>query len=119
MSEKDKVLRDKITGAISLLESKTLSNNKDWLDCSSGSDGSDDDDNDNEDSEVKVPWEKIGDLHSQEDESISEDESYADDENDELLDTELNWKSNLAEKAANAFIEGQLDQSNLYKLVYG
>ncbi|XP_014279016.1 ribosome biogenesis protein BMS1 homolog [Halyomorpha halys] len=118
LSDKDKELRDKISGALSLLESKTLSDDKGWSDCSSDSDDTADEGNEEETEELSVPWEKVGDQFPQS-EDVSGESDADDEDDDELMDTDLNWKTNLAEKAAKAFIERQSDKSNLYKLVYG
>ncbi|CAH1392434.1 unnamed protein product [Nezara viridula] len=115
LSDKDKELKDKISGALSILESKTMDDSEGWSDCSSDSG---DEENEEETEKLSVPWEKVGDQFSQS-EDISGESDADDEDDDELMDTDLNWKSNLAEKAAKAFIERQSDKSNLYKLVYG
>lgn len=57
-----------------------------------------------------------------EDEDIKDQESSEEDDDDDLDDVEqsaVRWKENLAQKAADAYYERQSNSANLMKLVYG
>lgn len=56
-----------------------------------------------------------------EEESIEEEEMSMKEESSEEEgdDTAVNWKTNLAQKAADAFLDRQNSTANLWKLVYG
>lgn len=79
----------------------------------SQSESSDDDSEEESGAEVKEE-----DSDPEQDEEItvkSESESSEDNEDTSAF----NWKSNLAQKAADAFVERQNTTANLWKLVYG
>lgn len=118
LSEEEKKVREKISGAIQSIETSDMRRD-DWSNSSNSSD--EDQDNYSDDEREALPWEeKVGNDSGHLDEDSSEDVGSEEEErSNELEDTDLNWKSNLAEKAAKAFIERQSDNSNLWKLVYG
>lgn len=61
---------------------------------------------------------KLDELESDENGSMSENEESSGDEGVDEDTTGTNWKSNLAQKAADAFVERQNSSANLWKLVY-
>lgn len=109
--ESDIQVKNKITEALSLLDTNTSKKNMNENDNSSDNESFDelsDDESrdglemDNSDSDFSM---------KKEDDDINESE-------DEVTD-ELKWKSNLIEKAKEAFIDRQQNNKNLMKIVYG
>ncbi|RZF35566.1 hypothetical protein LSTR_LSTR005094 [Laodelphax striatellus] len=80
-------------------------------------DGDDDDEEDDEGIEKDNSDSDLSDVEVKKVDSADDDDSSEDDLMEDK--TGLNWKSNLAQKAANAFLERQADSASLWKLVYG
>lgn len=111
--------------------------NQDWSECSSSEE---DESTDNKKSNTHYPWSQGRDslinendckgsddedddnnaeVNDSEEEDLSGDNSDVETEDDDqsLDNTDLKWKSNLAEKAAKTFFDGN-SKINLWKLVY-
>lgn len=86
-------------------------------------DSSDDSNSDEqEDSDIESDVDDKNDSQTQikSEESSESEESDSSEEEKKTSDTSaVNWKTNLAQKAADAFIERQASTANLWKLVYG
>ncbi|XP_018059341.1 PREDICTED: ribosome biogenesis protein BMS1 homolog [Atta colombica] len=112
--ESDKLIKNKISEALSLLEA-TKKNVKQDVDDESFDELSD------EDSRAGLEMDDADRLSDFED-IASEEEEKKDDikinESEEVPD-ELKWKRNLTEKAREAFINRQQNNKNLMKIVYG
>ncbi|XP_015438415.1 PREDICTED: ribosome biogenesis protein BMS1 homolog [Dufourea novaeangliae] len=126
--ESDIKIKHKITEALSLLNSYTSKKKDSNSESESFDELSDEDsrvklEKDNEEEEIDFSQESS----SQEDEDDNENEendykiSGAGDgiEDEEDVEDEFKWKSNLTEKAKNAFEVRQRTNKNLMKLVYG
>ncbi|XP_012059184.1 PREDICTED: ribosome biogenesis protein BMS1 homolog [Atta cephalotes] len=112
--ESDKLIKNKISEALSLLEA-TKKNVKQDVDDESFDELSD------EDSRAGLEMDDADRLSDFEDIAFEEEEKKDDikiDESEEVPD-ELKWKRNLTEKAREAFINRQQSNKNLMKIVYG
>lgn len=58
-------------------------------------------------------------MKNEEESMDEEDMSIKEESSEEEEDTAVNWKTNLAQKAADAFLDRQNSTANLWKLVYG
>nr|XP_031847799.1 ribosome biogenesis protein BMS1 homolog [Nomia melanderi] len=121
--ESDIKIKNKITEALSLLDSHSSKKNK-----RSNSDSESFDELSDEDSRTGLERDEGEDMDESlqedtDDENEEEDNEAAEDdednEDDEDVEDELKWKTNLAEKAKNAFEDRQRANKNLMKLVYG
>ena len=76
---------------------------------------------DSSDNDSDIEEEEDGDIDSGENDGSGDDDEIEDDsENDDRQEeSAVQWKSNLAQKAADAFLERQATTQNLWKLVYG
>ncbi|KAL1139042.1 hypothetical protein AAG570_009103, partial [Ranatra chinensis] len=111
-TENDKLIQAKVKAALRAIEAnKDTSKVDKWSDCSSESDEEPNEDESSSKVEIEssVPWDNTGLDESSSDSSDTEPEA----------NTDLNWKSNLAQKAAKAFFERQSTNANLWKQVYG
>ncbi|KAG8327223.1 Glycoside hydrolase 2 (Mannanase, beta-galactosidase) [Homalodisca vitripennis] len=130
-SDKDKEIRNKISDALEKLKD---SNQRNHPAASSNNAISDDESLDSSSDDLQSAGsdgesskdEDISNLNgdqedSDEDEnmSVNEESSSVSSEDDENESSAVNWKANLAQKAADAFVERQNSTANLWKLVYG
>uniref|UniRef100_A0A1B6KVB2 Bms1-type G domain-containing protein n=1 Tax=Graphocephala atropunctata TaxID=36148 RepID=A0A1B6KVB2_9HEMI len=128
-SEKDKEIRNKISDALEKLKGSHKRNPPTGLsDSAISSDGSSDLSDDDlqsagsevdssEEEEEEDPKSDLDELDQDEVMSINEESSTSEDDGNES--SAVNWKANLAQKAADAFVERQNSTANLWKLVYG
>lgn len=53
-------------------------------------------------------------------ENVEDEQNEKDDDNeDEIVQNNMSWKENLAQKAKDAYLERQSNSTNLMKIVYG
>lgn len=111
--ESDKLIKNKISEALSFLEA-TKKNMKQDIDDESFDELSD------EDSRAGLEMDDA-DLFNfeEEDEQGEEERDIKMDESEGEVADEFKWKRNLAEKAREAFIDRQQNNKNLMKMVYG
>ncbi|XP_054014026.1 ribosome biogenesis protein BMS1 homolog [Hylaeus anthracinus] len=111
--ESDILIKNKITEALSLLNSGSSRNKR------SNSESESFDELSDEDSRAKLEMDDA-EAHSSRD-SFEEDDENEGDESEDAEDVadELKWKSNLADRARDAFEDRQRSNKNLMKLVYG
>lgn len=69
-------------------------------------------------SDEDIEEESDTEIKSEED-SMEDEESIKEESSEGEEDTAVNWKTNLAQKAADAFLDRQNSTANLWKLVYG
>ncbi|XP_018352331.1 PREDICTED: ribosome biogenesis protein BMS1 homolog [Trachymyrmex septentrionalis] len=116
--ESDKLIKNKISEALSLLET-TKKNMKQNVDDESFDELSD------EDSRAGLEMDDADRLSDFEDIAFEEEEDEEEKKEDIKIDEskevpdELKWKRNLTEKAREAFINRQQSNKNLMKIVYG
>lgn len=89
-------------------------------------DESDEEDDEAEDNDSGMDDEEMEDWKVEEDSEEenpaedSSDEEYQNDESEKVgLDSDFNWRGNLAQKARDDYLERQAESGNLMKLVYG
>ncbi|XP_043254271.1 ribosome biogenesis protein BMS1 homolog isoform X1 [Colletes gigas] len=112
--ESDILIKNKITEALGLLNSSSSKVNE-----KSNSESESFDELSDEDSRAKLKMDDADEeTNSPRESSDEEEEDNEDTEKDESED-ELKWKSNLADRARDAFEDRQRSNKNLMKLVYG
>uniref|UniRef100_A0A1B6G6J2 Bms1-type G domain-containing protein n=1 Tax=Cuerna arida TaxID=1464854 RepID=A0A1B6G6J2_9HEMI len=130
-SDKDKEIRNKISDALEKLKYPNKRNhpagssynavtddessdslNDDLQSAGSDEESSKEEDNSNMNSDLEDS-DQGGNM------SVNEESSSVSSEDDENESSAVNWKANLAQKAADAFVERQNSTANLWKLVYG
>ncbi|XP_028046742.1 ribosome biogenesis protein BMS1 homolog [Monomorium pharaonis] len=120
--ESDKLIKNKISEALSFLEA-TKTNIKQDIDDESFDELSDEDSRAGLEMNDEDEFSDIGDkddAFEEEDEEQGEEErDIKMDESDEEVADEFKWKRNLTEKAREAFVDRQRSNKNLMKMVYG
>lgn len=129
--DKGSDIRSKIADALSMLEKGGAEKGSVFFDgeetWSTESDSSDDDnDDDNDDKNSESDDEDASDNESELSDSDNEHPAVEvdvstkkHDQKADEMDDSIRWKSNLQQKAADAFIERQANTQNLWKMVYG
>jgi len=115
--ESDKLIKNKISEALSFLEEKKKNVKQDSGD-ESFDELSDEDSRAGLEMDDADRFSDFEDNVSEEDEQGEEKENIMDESEEEVTD-ELKWKRNLTEKAKEAFINRQQSNKNLMKMVYG
>uniref|UniRef100_A0A0A9YDD7 Bms1-type G domain-containing protein n=1 Tax=Lygus hesperus TaxID=30085 RepID=A0A0A9YDD7_LYGHE len=113
LTDKERDLKEKISMALSTL--KTNEVKPEEMGWSNSSSESGDDDMEVGGGVDRVPWASDNPTS---DSGMDIDEMGESSEED-LPDTDFNWKNNMAEKAANEFITRQASKQDLWKMVYG
>ncbi|KAG5344912.1 BMS1 protein, partial [Acromyrmex heyeri] len=113
--ESDKLIKNKISEALSLLEA-TKKNVKQDIDDESFDELSDEDSRAGLEMDDRLS--DFEDIASEEENEEEKKEDIKIDESEDVPD-ELKWKRNLTEKAREAFINRQQSNKNLMKIVYG
>lgn len=118
-SDKDKEIHNKIADTLNKLQNPSK---RDLSSVQTDSAFSDDDssqsDSGKEESSFFDGSDSFDEDESDGHECKSDDDKYS---NDEVMNdtSTIKWKDNLAQKAADAFVERQNSTANLWKLVYG
>ncbi|EGI61904.1 PREDICTED: ribosome biogenesis protein BMS1 homolog [Acromyrmex echinatior] len=115
--ESDKLIKNKISAALSLLEA-TKKNVKQDVDDESFDELSDEDSRAGLEMDDADRLSDFEDIVSEEENEEEKKEDIKIDESEDVPD-ELKWKRNLTEKAREAFINRQQSNKNLMKIVYG
>ncbi|KAG5329436.1 BMS1 protein, partial [Acromyrmex charruanus] len=115
--ESDKLIKNKISEALSLLEA-TKKNVKQDIDDESFDELSDEDSRAGLEMDDADRLSDFEDIASEEENEEEKKEDIKIDESEDVPD-ELKWKRNLTEKAREAFINRQQSNKNLMKIVYG
>jgi len=115
--ESDKLIKNKISEALSLLEA-TKKNVKQDVDDESFDELSDEDSRAGLEMDDADRLSDFEDIASEEEDEDEKKDDIKIDESEEVPD-ELKWKRNLTEKAREAFINRQQSNKNLMKIVYG
>lgn len=118
-SEKDKEISKKISDAL-----EKLKDAKEEKQCSTDTAFSEDSSSESEcdtdlDPDKEMKNESDAEIGSLDDSMDDEGVGAEDDSSTENETTDVNWKTNLAQKAADAFLERQKSTASLWKLVYG
>jgi len=115
--ESDKLIKNKISEALNLLEA-TKKNVKQDVDDESFDELSDEDSRAGLEMDDADRLSDFEDIASEEEDEDEKKDDIKIDESEEVPD-ELKWKRNLTEKAREAFINRQQSNKNLMKIVYG